>query len=1206
MKCWPRFINLALMFVIIISVSGFIPETVHAAPSALRISQIYGGGGNSGATYTHDFIEIFNSGDTPVSLDGLSLQYASATGTGNFGANVAQLTVLPDVMLQPGQYFLVQEATGTTGDGDPLPTPDYADPSPINMSAGSGKVVLVTGTTSLGCNGGSNPCDAVQLVRIIDLVGYGSTNFYEGSSAAPTLSNTTAALRAGGGCMDTDDNAADFTADTPSPRNSASPTNTCDLAPIVMRVSQVYGGGGNSGAYYTHDFIELFNAGDAPVDITGWSVQYASATGSTWQVTSLSGTIQPGGYYLVQQAQGAGGTAPLPTPDAIGSIFMSATNGKVALVDNTTALSGTCPKDVVDFVGFGSNANCFEGSGPTATLSNTTAAIRDSGGCGDTDDNAADFSVGEPTPRNSTSPANICSLDPPPYVSSTIPENNAVGVALDSNIEITFNEFVTVTDPWFEISCSLSGLHSGIVTSDNPTFTINPEDDFLGAETCSVTIFADKVSDQGTPPNNMVSNYSFSFKTLEACGDPFTPIYDIQGSGNISPLIGQTLATEGVIVGDFSSPERLNGFFIQDPIGDGDFLTSDGIFVYVPPANPFHTTQVSEGDLVRVQARVAEFFSMTQLDFVESLVFCDTGISIEPTSINLPVLEPVDGVPYLERYEGMLVTFPQELTVTDNFNLGRFGEVTLSVGGRLFNPTNTADPGPDANALQALNDRRQIMLDDGSNLQNPIPPPPYFGQDGTLRAGDTTLDLTGVINFAFSVYRVQPTIPVNFTRINERSEFPQQVGGVIRVASFNVLNYFTTLDTGAPICGPNQDQGCRGANTPEEFVRQRVKIIEAILRLDADVIGLIELENNPYESLQDLVNGLNDATGPGTYDFIDTGTIGGDAIKQGIIYMPSRVIPLGDFAILDSSVDARFLDDKNRPVLAQTFDASGEIFTVAINHLKSKGSDCNDVGDPDLGDGQGNCNLTRTNAALALVDWLASDPTGSNDPDFFIIGDLNAYRNEDPITAIKEEGGYVDLIDKFIGPQAYSYVFFGQAGYLDHALASPNLTDRVTGVTLWAINADEPRALDYNDFNQPSLFQPHQYRSSDHDPVLIGFCDAIAPTLEVNVTPNVLWPPNHQYVRVTATVSLFDNFDPHPTLALVSVTSNEPDNGLGDGDMPDDIVIIDDFTFDLRAERSGLGNGRIYTITYQATDSCGNTNIASATVFVPFDLRQKR
>jgi uncharacterized protein len=683
------------------------------------------------------------------------------------------------------------------------------------------------------------------------------------------------------------------------------------------------------------------------------------------------------------------------------------------------------------------------------------------------------------------------------------------------------------------------------------------------------------------------------------CGDAFTPIYTIQGSGNASPLIGQAHATEGVVVGNFTGLTRLNGFFIQDPAGDGDPLTSDGIFIFLPAANPFSGTDLNEGDLVRVYATVGEFFGLTQMDFVQNLLICDTGLTVEPTPVELPISDPVGGVPYLERYEGMLVVFPQALTATDHFNLGRFGEVTLSVNGRLFNPTNIVAPGADAIALQAENDRRQILLDDGSNLQNPVPPPPFFAADGTLRLGDTTQNLTGVMSFGFSTYRIQPTQPVEFTRINDRTEFPDGVGGTIRVASFNVLNYFTTLDTGAPICGPEQNQGCRGANTLEEFERQRVKIIEAIVRLDADVIGLIELENNASESLQDLVNGLNDLLGPDTYDFIDTGTIGTDAIKLGIIYQPARVTAIGDYAILDSSIDPRFLDDKNRPVLAQSFDASGEIFTVAINHLKSKGSNCNDVGDPDLGDGQGNCNLTRTYAAMAMADWLATDPTGSGDPDVFILGDLNAYRLEDPITALKEEGGYTDLIDLFVGEEAYSYVFFGQAGYLDHALATPALTERVTGVTVWAINADEPRALDYNDFNQPSLFQPDQYRSSDHDPVLVGFCDAVAPTLNVSVTPNVLWPPNGQYVRVVATVSATDNFDPSPLIQFVSIESNEADNNVGDGNTTDDIVIIDDFTFDLRAERSGQGNGRIYTITYEATDSCGNRSLEQATVLVP-------
>ena len=154
----------------------------------LVVSQVYGGGGNTGATHTHDFIEVFNRGPAGAPLNGMSLQYASATGTGNFGANSGQLTELPDVTLAPGQYFLVQEAAGA-GNGVALPAPDVIDATPIAMAAGAGKVALVTGQTSLGCNGGSTACDAAQLARIVDLVGYGNANFFEGASAAPTLDN---------------------------------------------------------------------------------------------------------------------------------------------------------------------------------------------------------------------------------------------------------------------------------------------------------------------------------------------------------------------------------------------------------------------------------------------------------------------------------------------------------------------------------------------------------------------------------------------------------------------------------------------------------------------------------------------------------------------------------------------------------------------------------------------------------------------------------------------------------------------------------------------------------------------------------------------------------------------------------------------------------------------------------------------------------
>ena len=165
------------------------------------------------------------------------------------------------------------------------------------------------------------------------------------------------------------------------------------LSASNLVISQVYGGGGNAGATWTNDFIEIFNRGGSTVNLTGWSVQYASATGSTWQGTNLSGTLAPGRYYLIQEAAGAGGSLSLPTPDATGAINMSGTTGKVALVHSTTLLSGICPAGTIDRVGFGPTANCFEGAAPMAVLSNTTAGLRALGGCQDTDGNSVDFAT---------------------------------------------------------------------------------------------------------------------------------------------------------------------------------------------------------------------------------------------------------------------------------------------------------------------------------------------------------------------------------------------------------------------------------------------------------------------------------------------------------------------------------------------------------------------------------------------------------------------------------------------------------------------------------------------------------------------------------------------------------------------------------------------------------------------------------------------
>ncbi|MEZ4593281.1 MAG: ExeM/NucH family extracellular endonuclease [Chloroflexota bacterium] len=572
-----------------------------------------------------------------------------------------------------------------------------------------------------------------------------------------------------------------------------------------------------------------------------------------------------------------------------------------------------------------------------------------------------------------------------------------------------------------------------------------------------------------------------------------TMIYDIQGSGPSSALDGTAVVIDGVVVGDFQENDGdhtdLDGFYVQDPVGDGNPATSDGIFVFAPGA-----INVVPGDLVRVSGVVDEFFDMTEITNVNAVLLCGTG-SVAPTPITIPT--------DLEPYEGMLVTLDQTMYISEFFNFDRFGEIFLTTD-RQYQPTAVYEPGsPEAAALAAANVANRITLDDGRTSQNPDPAIHpnglVFDQSNLFRGGDTLDNVTGVIDYRFDLYRLQPTQGADYTPMNPRTAVPDPVGGSLKVASFNVLNYFNGDGMGGGF--PTS----RGADDLNEFNRQRDKIIAALVAIDADVVGLMEIENDGYgefSAIADLVNGLNDATAPGTYAYINPGVtvIGTDEIAVGLIYKPGTVTPQGASAILDSSIDSRFDDTKNRPALAQSFmeNSSGEIFTVAVNHLKSKGSDCNDVNDPDLGDGAGNCNLTRQAAAQALVDWLAADPTGSGDPDALIIGDLNSYDKEDPIDAILAgpddllgtEDDYTDLAFAFGGEFAYSYVFDGQLGYLDYALANSSLAEQVTGATEWHINADEADLLDYDtSFKLPAqaaLYQPDAYRASDHDPVIIG------------------------------------------------------------------------------------------------------------------------
>jgi predicted extracellular nuclease len=592
------------------------------------------------------------------------------------------------------------------------------------------------------------------------------------------------------------------------------------------------------------------------------------------------------------------------------------------------------------------------------------------------------------------------------------------------------------------------------------------------------------------------------------CALSYTPIYQIQGSGLSAAMTGN-VTTQGVVVGDFEGTASASGFYLQDLTGDGNAATSDGIFVFTGASN-----LVNVGDVVRVTGFARERFNQTTLNGSNSntaavpaanIINCGAG-SVPATDVTLPFAN----ADFPERYEGMLVRFPQALVIAEYFNYDRFGEIVLAqpLSGetRPFTGTAIDEPGAAANARTLANSLSRITLDDANSAQNPStlrhPNGAPFSLANKFRGGDTVQNAVGVLGFDFSLYRIFPTGPADYTSVNPRPASPEEVGGTLRVAAMNTLNFFVTANypTGNSLdnkCGPANNLECRGWDSDQstEFTRQRDKLLTALSGLNGDIIGLNELENSTgVEPLDSIVSGLSG------YDYIHTGTIGTDAIKVGLIYRPLVVTPVGTFKLLTTAVDPRFIDTKSRPSLAQTFEvnATGARFTVVVNHFKSKGSACDDIGDPDLGDGQGNCSQTRKAAAQALVDWIATDPTGSGDPDFLIVGDLNSYAMEESIDAIKAgpddtvgtSDDYTNLISHFHGAYAYSYTFDGQAGYLDHALANASIFAQITGAADWHINSDEPDVLDYDTSFKPAaqdaLYEINPYRTSDHDPVVVG------------------------------------------------------------------------------------------------------------------------
>jgi uncharacterized protein len=705
------------------------------------------------------------------------------------------------------------------------------------------------------------------------------------------------------------------------------------------------------------------------------------------------------------------------------------------------------------------------------------------------------------------------------YPSNGIQNGTADGVALVNATTVV--QLLSYEGFFTAASGPASGLIStdiGVAESDTTPAGFSLQ---LGGTGSSYQTFSWRGADTATPGAfNIGQNFGGGGPPVDpptGCGAADTPISQVQGAGAASPRAGQSVTVQGVVTASFAG---LRGFYLQEEAADRDAnpVTSEGLFVFTssPPS-------ITVGEAVQVSGTVAEFptnssRSVTQLTG-PTIVACGPGEAVAPTDVALPLASDTA----LEAVEGMLVRLPQELFIAEYFNYDRFGELVLGLPlpgtDRFYTPTSIVAPGDAANDLAEQYALRRITLDDGSTASAPasLPHPngEPFSASNRFRGGDTVTGVVGVMDQSFGLYRVHTVQPGSYSVKNPRPAAPPALAG-LRVGAYNVLNYFISIDAGgagSDICGPANNLDCRGADSAAEFQRQRAKLLQALAALNADVLGLIELENSAGadplgDATRGIVPGLNGLLGAGSYAAIDTGLIGTDAIRVGIIYKPGAVTPVGAHQILDQSDDPRFDSARNRPSLAQSFrvNATGEVFTVVVNHLKSKGSDCDAAGDPDTGDGQGNCNLTRTRAAAALMDWLASDPTGSGDPDVLILGDLNAYAQEDPVRAIlagaDDAAGtpddYTNLIARFGGELAYSYVFDGQAGYLDHALASASLNAKVSGAAEWHLNADEPDLFDYNDTVQDPGESASERRgldvtdtvsparTSDHDPVLVG------------------------------------------------------------------------------------------------------------------------
>jgi 5'-nucleotidase len=821
----------------------------------------------------------------------------------------------------------------------------------------------------------------------------------------------------------------------PTPAN-ANP----DGSGLVIR--EVYGAGGNSGATYNADFVELYNPTDAAIDLLGTYVAYRSDSGSLGGSVALRGRVPAEGTYLVRMSSTGATGAALPTPNRVASpsINMAASGGQILLLDSAAVptaqgdLSGA--DGIIDMVGLGAATSSETAPGPAASA--TQSAKRTAAGA-DTDDNSADFTLGTPTPTGCTD----CVPAPGTFTGS---------------------------------------------------------------------------------------------------------IAEIQGDGDTSPHLDDTVTTTGVVTASYPTG-GFNGVYIQTPgTGDGTDETpsaSDAIFVFGSNSG---AGSFAVGDPVTVTGVVSEFAGITEITPSAGGVVAAAGDPVTALATTYPTTEADR-----EAHEGELLAPTDEFTVTNVFSTNQFAEIGLATGDEPLRQPTDEVPASDTDGIAAIradNAARGVVLDDGASINylsgaNRDIPLPWLSPDNPIRVGaQATFHEPVILDFRNNTWKFQPTTQVTddgsdvatFDNTREQNAAPQDVGGGIKLATFNVLNYFNTTGqawaaggtgrtcsyfsdrAGTPIavdsCDPN---GPRGAATDASLARQQSKIVTAINGLGADIVSLEEIENSVKigESFRDdavraLVGALNDDAGAGTWAFVASPTEATtaanvaeqDVIRTAFIYKPATVRPVGQSDILFAGPTSPFANA--REPLAQAFKPKGQpnsaAFAVIVNHFKSKG----DSTPPATGDNangeQGAFNGDRVRQANALVTFANEFAAARGTNKVFLTGDFNSYTHEDPMQVLYDAGfGAVESDDA----DDDSYSFSGLSGSLDHVLANDAAMSMVTGADVWEINADEAIAFQYSryNYNATQFFDGSSpFAASDHNPEIVGIDTDAARDIQVLAT----------------------------------------------------------------------------------------------------------